>query len=53
MGLIRPVRTTPGGHRHFGGSVFRRIEAIQAAKETQTLGQLAAEARPAGRRRGQ
>lgn len=42
LGLIRPVGTTPGGHRQFGGSVFRRIEAIQAAKAGRTLRQLAA-----------
>jgi hypothetical protein len=49
LGLIRPVRTTPGGHRHFSGGVFRRIEAIQAARATRTLGELAAQ-RTGGRR---
>ncbi|MFV1958557.1 MAG: MerR family DNA-binding transcriptional regulator, partial [Planctomycetota bacterium] len=50
LGLIRPVHVTPGGHRYFGGSVFRRIEEIQARKRSRTLGQIRDEALARGGR---
>ena len=57
LGLIRPVAHTPGGHRLFGGSVFRRLDAIHAAKQTRTLKALSQEMGTTGagrppRRRG-
>ncbi len=51
LGLIRPVATTPGGHRLFGGSVFRRVEEIQAGKRTRPLAELARPSSPAPRGR--
>jgi DNA-binding transcriptional MerR regulator len=51
LGLIRPVHVTPGGHRHFGGSVFRRIDQIQAWKRTRPLAEMQEAASPRGRGR--
>ena len=54
LGLIRPVHVTPGGHRYFAGSVFRRIDEIQARKASRTLAEQRDDAlsrRPRTRRR--
>ena len=52
LGLLRPVGVTPGGHRLFGGSVFRRIEEIRARRPGLTLAALREQGRASrGRRR--
>lgn len=50
LGLIRPAHRTPGGHRYFGGSVFRRLDEIRALKNVRTLAEIRDEFQARSRR---